>query len=507
MTAQLSSVTRRIPPSTLLVVAVVIGLLLSGAVATIAAPDHRGPQPVEPTVVPVSETVVACPGLRSREGYTDSTVAAATPPRVAGIGEDATGHAKVSTLTHNPEQDQTLIRLSQPGDRGAYTGRNGERDSVTGTAVGSLAPGFSVSQTERTVDGRGRGLASTQCLPSGDDFWFVGAASQVGDQASLILTNPESAVATVNVDLYGKRGPVDAPGGRGVQVQPRSHVELSLTELAPGEPVLAVNVQVQVGRLSAAMTETDVFGREPRGTDWIPEAEPPSTRLVVPGIPEVAKGRESSVLLDLVAPDEPAVAKITLVTRDGAFVPLGHEVVDVPAGGMTSVDLTKSLRREAAAVLVESDAPVTAGARVVLKDPDLFGDTLFLAASRPFVADAVVPDNRLTKDLQTRLVLTAASTDAAVTVKVFAGTRSVQVAHVELAAQTTRTLTIRPPKDMHRFGLIVKPDPGSGPVYGVRMLDEQGARGPLVTSFPLRAARLVATVPEAVPDVVAGTVS
>ena len=255
------------------------------------------------------------------------------------------------------------------------------------------------------------------------------------------------------------------------------------------------------------MTETDVFGREPRGTDWIPEAEPPSTRLVVPGVPEVAKGRESSVLLDLVAPDQPAVAKITLVTIDGAFVPLGHEVVDVPAGGMTSVDLTKSLRREAAAVIVESDAPVTAGARVVLKDPAMFGDSLFLAASRPFVADAVVPDNRLTKDLQTRLVLTAASTDAAVTVKVFAGTRSVQVAHVELAAQTTKTLTIHPPKDMHRFGLIVKPDPGSGPVYGVRMLDEQGSRGPLVTSFPLRAARLVATVPEAVPDVVAGTVS
>ena len=116
MTAQLSSVTRRIPRSTLLVIAVIVGLLVSGAVATIAAPDHRGPQPVEPVVVPVSETVVACPGLRSREGYTDSTVAAATPPRVAGIGEDVTGHAKVSTLTHDPEQDRTLIR-AQPTRR------------------------------------------------------------------------------------------------------------------------------------------------------------------------------------------------------------------------------------------------------------------------------------------------------------------------------------------------------------------------------------------------------
>jgi hypothetical protein len=38
------------------------------------------------------------------------------------------------------------------------------------------------------------------------------------------------------------------------------------------------------------------------------------------------------------------------------------------------------------------------------------------------------------------------------------------------------------------------------------MLDEEGPRGPLVTSFPLRAARLIATVPVAISDVRAGTV-
>ena len=44
-----------------------------------------------------------------------------------------------------------------------------------------------------------------------------------------------------------------------------------------------------------------------------------------------------------------------------------------------------------------------------------------------------------------------------------------------------------------------------GVLYGVRMLDEEGPRGPLVTSFPLTTARLLAEVPESYPNVVVGS--
>ena len=181
-------------------------------------------------------------------------------------------------------------------------------------------------------------------------------------------------------------------------------------------------------------------------------------------------------------------------------------MVEVPAGGVKSVDLTKALRGEPAAVLVKSDVPVTAGSRVFLEDPDIFGDSLFLAASEPLAAPAVVPDNVITKDLATRLILTAPKAAATVTITAFAGNEQVPVATVELASGVTSEFTIKPPGQLREFGLVITPEPGSGPVYGVRMLDEQGPRGPLVTSFPLQTARLVATVPVTVPDVVAGTV-
>lgn len=488
--------------------AALAGLVVAGALATSLSADRGTPAPSAPVVVPVSETVVACPGLRSREGFTESTVAAATPPKVPGVDPAAPGNGVVRTLAPRPEQEKTLISLHEPGDRGVYVGRNGEQDSVTGAANGSLAPGFSVTQTERTVDGKGRGLAATQCQPTSTDFWFVGPASDVGQRAVLVLTNPEAATATVDVTLHGRHGLVDAPAARGIQVKPRSRVEVRLDQVAPGEKVLAVHVQVRVGRLSAAVTETDVFGFDPLGTDWFPAAQAPATSQVVPGIPGVHQGRASRVWLDLVAPGEAAVVTVQIVTPDGSFAPQGADVVEVPTGGVASVDLTEALRDQAAAVVLHSDVPVTAGARVELKDPDLFGDLLFLGAAAPLDAPAVVPDNRSTKDLATRLILSAPGGSVSATVTGFAQGDDWGAGKVDLAAGTTSVLTIEPPKGergkpIESFGLIVTPH-GEAPLYAVRMLDEQGARGPLVTSFPLTTARLAVEVPDAYPDVAAG---
>jgi hypothetical protein len=496
-------------PTSYLAYAVVF-VVAASVVSTAVASDRDGPSDVTPEVVPVSETVVACPGLRSREGFTESAVAAATPPEVPGVNPEAEGHGVVRTLDPQQSHEKTLISLKAPGDRGTYVGRNGERDSVTGSASGSLAPGFSVTQTERTVDGHGRGLASTQCQPTGTDFWFVGPASGVGQRAVLVLTNPENATATVDVTVHGRGGLVDAPGARGIQVKPRARTEVRLDEVAPGENVVALHVQVRVGRLSAAITETDVKGFDPLGTDWFPAAQQPTTALVVPGVPPVKKGRDSDVHLDVVAPGEAAVVTLSMITPEGSFTPAGVGAVEVPAGGVTSVDLTDALRGEAASIVLSSDVPVTAGARVKLRDPDIFGDVLYLAAASPLTAPAVVPDNHTTEDLQTRMIFSAPEGPAGVTVTAFGGGREWRVGRLDLDAATTGVLTVQPPeikgKPIHSYGLVVTPrgSSESAPLFGVRMLDEEGPRGPLVTSFPLTTARLLARVPESYPDVALG---
>ncbi len=497
-----------VPRPAVLVAAVLAVLVVLGLVATVAASDARTVSAGAVAAEPVVETTVACPGLRSREGYTESSVAAATPPMAGGTAEATTpaptSRAAVRTLTKDPTDGKNLIVLRDPGERGLYVGRSGERDSVVGRGDGLLAPGFSVTQTERTVDGAGRGIAATSCLPTGADFWFVGAASGVGQRAVLVLTNPEGATAAVDVDVYGTRGPVDAPAARGVQVEPRSRTELRLDQLAPGQRVLALHVKVTSGRLSAALTETDVDGLQPRGTDWIPTALGPATQVTVPGVPPVAKGRESDVRLDVVAPgDSDAVVRLSLATSDGVFAPVGSDVLEVPAGSVASFDLTEALRGQAASLLLESDVPVTAGARVLLKRPDYYGDVLFLSAADALSAAAVVPENQTTDDLATRLVLTAPESAASVEVKAFNQTDS-DTTTVSIEGGTTQVVTVTPPPGLRRYGLVITPLPGSGPVVGVRFIDEEGARGPLVSALPLRAARLTAVVREAVPELTAG---
>ncbi|MEO8106306.1 MAG: DUF5719 family protein [Actinomycetes bacterium] len=487
-------------------------VLVAGAatLATTVSATRAMPPGVTPKIAPVTETTVACPGLRSRKGFTESAIAAATPPMVPGVDQAASGSGVVRTLSPRLSRERVLISLTEPGDRGAYVGRNGERDSITGSASGSLAPGFSVTQTERTVDGPGRGLASTQCQPTGNDFWFVGAASGVGERAVLVLTNPESATATVDVTIHGRRGVIDAPAARGVQVGARTSVDLRIDEVAPGEKVLAVHAQVRVGRLSAAITETDANGFEPGGTDWIPAASPPATNIVVPGVPAVTRGREASVRLDVVAEGEAAVVTIAVITPDGSFAPQGIDVLDVPEQGVASVDLTEALRGDPAAIVLSSDVPVTAGARVDLTDPEIFGDVLFLAAAEPLDAAAVVPDNRTTADLQTRLILSAPEVGATAVVTGFAAGREWTAGRVSLASGATKVLTIPSKKingkKVDSYGLVITPG-GAGSLYGVRMLDEAGPRGPLVSSFPLTTARLLAEIPEAFPDVTVGSTS
>ena len=495
----------------------VVGAVLAGAgLATAAAPSPRGPGALAVSEVPVRETVVACPGLRSRAGYTDSSVAAGTPPQTGSAeGTGGTGGtAVVRTLTEDPGKSRPRIILRTPGASGVYTGRNGERDSLVGRAVDAMAPGFTVTQTERTVDGGHRGLATTACLPSGSDFWFVGAGTRVGQQSVLVLTNPEASVATVDVGVYGRRGRFDSPSGTGITVPARSRVEVSVPRLAPGQEVLALHVEVRSGRLSAAVTETDVNGFEPRGTDWIPATVEPDRALVVPGVPAVAKDRLSKVTLDVAAPRSDATVSVKLVTPDGTFVPVGGGEMDVRGGTVRQLDLTNALRSQPAALLVTSDAPVVAGAKVLLKRPSYFGDSMYLAATASLRAAAVVPDNITTANLATRLILSAPATEVTVQVLTYDANGKERTTDVTVSAGTTKALEVLPPsvapgtpvtgQRYRRFGMVITPQSGSGALYAVRMQDEEGSRGPLVSALPLLAARLQVPVYPAAPTVLAG---
>jgi hypothetical protein len=236
----------------------------------------------------------------------------------------------------------------------------------------------------------------------------------------------------------------------------------------------------------------------------VPVTAAPADQALVAGFPGVVEGRKGEVTLDVAVPgDTDAVVTVELLTPDGSFQPATDKVLDIRAGTVGSFDLTKSLRDQAATVRLVSDQPIVAGGRMLLRRPGYYGDVMFLAAAQPLTTAAVVPDNRATEDLVTRLVLTAPGEAARVSIEAFDAADEEQRT-VVVAAGSTRVVTVDDPGSGKGFGLVVTPDPGAGPVVGVRYLDEEGSRGPLVTALPLRAARITALVRQAEPWVAAG---
>ena len=372
-------------------------------------------------------------------------------------------------------------------------------DALAVRATDAAAPGLAASMLTRSTDATMRGLAGVSCGPSAIDTWFVGSGANIGQRGRVYLTNLEAAPAIVDLSLFGPRGPLDAPDGRGIVVPPGGQEVRLLDALAPGVRRFAVHVRARQGRIVPAVRDLQVTGLTPLGADWVPPAAAPARRVVVAGVPGGAGPR----LLQLVAPGATdAIVRLRLVTPTGTVTPSEADVVDVRAGRVTEVDLADVTRGQPVSVLLESDQPVTAGvlARVHGTEGQL-SELAYAAASLPLTAErpGVVADVGIGSGTTRTLVLTAIEDSASVRleplpaalgepreVSVPAGT----VVSIDLA---TVTPTAGP--------VVVVPDAQSPPVYVTRHVAEEEARGPFLTSSPVQPGRYTVPVPRVVADV------
>ena len=154
-------------------------------------------------------------------------------------------------------------------------------------ADGSWAPSAFAGVVARQQEGTSEGLSSAACSPPGPQWWFVGAGSQLGRGAALLVSNAAEEPARFDISLYSGAGPVQALAGKGIDLGPGSSVRLRLDALAPDEELLAIEVRATSGRVAAAVRDVAVPSEDrPRGVDFIPRGPGPGTRLVMAGIPE-----------------------------------------------------------------------------------------------------------------------------------------------------------------------------------------------------------------------------
>jgi hypothetical protein len=388
-----------------------------------------------------------------------------------------------------------LLTLPAAKATGKQAGQQATGQQATGPVQGwSVAGGGAMAQGLEAELTQDSGLASVRCAEPGSDLWFLGPGQQNGgSQVQLDLMNVDSTAASVDVSVINDGGQVAAGNDNGITVPPHQTVTESLSSVARGSGVVAIEVHTSIGRVAA-----DVSAESHGVTSWLPGTAAPSTRLVIPGVPP--SGSTAGLFL---ADPGPSTAKVTVtaISPQGHISPFGSQSVDLPGQSASFVALSP-LGGTTAALQITSDVPVT-GAVVV---PGSSGPGVLTAATAPISEQAIVAGNTSGAGMAASVLLSAPGAAARVRLTEIApasraganGTSSSVTASqvVSVKAGHTLAVPVKAPngaKHDSAFALVITPLPGSGPLYAARV--ETQDRSNVVSIIPAASALSTISLP------------
>lgn len=449
------------------------------------------------TVEPIQSSVLLCPepGVGAQAG---SRMTAAVVPGQPGQDEGA-GKVSVTTLTGKVSERATL---TAPGAQTEIAGRGRKLPPIRVIGTGALAPGLIANQWSRDPRGQGRGMASTPCDAAGSDFWFVGGGAVAGRQTRVVLVNPDAFAAVVDLVIYGPDGIVDAPGGRGLVVNPLQRMYVRLDALAPGVATTAMHVIARTGRVGASIDDDQMSGLRSIGTEWVPRSAAPATKVYVPG---VFPGSGVRVLAIAAPGEQDAQVSIRVLSSDGTFQPAERDRVTVPNDSVVSMDMSSVTQGQAATLELTSDTPIVAGMRQFFGSQRVQNDTAYAAGAQALTTTAAVSGLPVQGATRVHLALTApaGATKVQVSLLPYLGrdrvSTPVQVQTVSIAAGSVVWLPLRLRQQSAWFTAVVTPL-GTEPYLVAHQVLERSTFGDLVTGYPWAALRTEVTVPTAVQD-------
>lgn len=287
------------------------------------------------------------------------------------LPEDVNQDSEFSAVPVSPTT-QVDVLVSGDGELQA-TSLGGQELTIAGTVVSlvpeepaliSLRPGATPTQVVATAvtevtQGDLRGLVAGTCQAPDNDIWLVGASTEVGATAQLVLSNPGMTPAQVSWSMWGTTGPVDGAVTQAM-VPPGSTRVVNLAAGAGVQRALSVRVQSHGGQVSAFVQQSWLDGYTPAGVDRILPSVPPSLRQTVAAVVPQTSTDPQAVVLQLVLPGEDdAVANVQVLGPQGPIdlpdlvdLPLNSQsTLDVPLGGLAAGRYT---------VVVDSSQPVAA---------------------------------------------------------------------------------------------------------------------------------------------------
>ena len=463
---------------------VLVALGAIGGVAQLGHPAAAPPPASSPAAtrqVPVTSAARACPPAPG---------GGAAPVALLAGGASATGPGQVELIALPPAglpvRATGPVRAQSPGALSLLTLPAAPAASRAKAKIGTpAAQGWSVAGDGTMAQGmeaeltQGSGLASVRCAEPGSDLWFLGPGqANGGSQVQLDLMNVDSTAASVDVSVINDAGQAQVGGDDGITVPPHQTVTESLSLVAHGSSVLAIEVHTSIGRVAAAVSA------ESHGTtSWLPGTASPSTRLVIPGVPP--SGSTAGLF---VADPGTSTAKVTVtaITPQGHIRPFGSQSVDVPGQSASYVALSP-LGGTTAALQLTSNVPITATVLVPGSGPGVL-----TSATPPISELAIVAGNTSGAGLAASVLLSAPGAAARVRLTEIApadrasasgtgaggtsangASRSVTASQVvPVKAGRTLAAAVTAPKGARpgsAFAVVITPLAGSGPVYAARV--------------------------------------
>jgi hypothetical protein len=471
-----------------LIAVLVVGVVVAVTwVAAAAAPTPSGSVAAKSSVIALRQSTLVCPQAGGTPDNGAARIAYADAEAATSAGSALTAQAL------GPGGSAAPIPLL-PGKAWVVDGP-AAIGPVQLAASGSAAESLSAVQFTRAPVGPASQISAVQCAGATTDAWFAGFSSEVGAHATLLLSNVDSAPASVDVSIWG-----GAPGApsirRGIAVGALSQVSVSLDEVEPGLSVGVVHVVATAGRVVPAVRDDAANGSIPLGIDWLPQTAAPAKSQTVPGM----LGDAGSRRLIVANPgDLDATVSLTVVTADGSFEPTDFASVQVAAGSVSDIALDPVLQAEAAAVVVNSTEPVVVGGISALPlDATGASDFAFTGAAAPLSGPTVVAGGEIAAQRRTELVLSAPGVDAQIVVSILPTTPgSTRTENpVAVPGGTTVVLDISTLTGDAAPGVVVTPVSG-GPVYAAWVLEEMSSNG--------ASSAVTNAVSSAAPTVEAGT--
>lgn len=367
-------------------VGIAVVVVTVGGVALVPWPTVAR-EPVSTVVTPVaSDQLRVCPGplltLAADSSQADVATSVGRFDTVYGARAPGTGGVIVNV-------DRTDLSAVE----NAESARDGSPQLLTvpvedGSTEAPLVAG---AQSQTAASETLGGLATAACTEASSDSWLVAGSTAVGRTSLVLLSNPSTVVATVDLTVYGETGQVDAPGSTGILVQPGTQRIVSLAGLAPNLLSPVVHVQATGGQVAAALQQSIISGIQPGGAELTGPTSVAATKQVIPGVVVTPPSAEASVDAEavsedtptvrvLVPGDTPATVSVGVQSEDGASTGTSLEAVIQP-GVATEIPLS-GVVAGTYTVTLAGDQPLVAAA-LTTRNGSASRDFTWAAAAAP----------------------------------------------------------------------------------------------------------------------------